>query len=40
MAEALGFATEEIILFSAKTRHGRPQLWRAIKAACAEGDEG
>lgn len=38
MAEVLGLEPDRIILFSAKTRHGRPELWRAIKAACQEGD--
>ncbi len=36
LAEALGLEPAEVILFSAKTRHGRPELWRAIKAACQE----
>ena len=37
MAEALGVEPEETILFSAKTRQGRPELWRAIRVACDEG---
>jgi GTP-binding protein len=36
LAGALGVEPEQVILFSAKTRHGRPELWRAIKAACQE----
>lgn len=37
MAEALEVEPGDIILFSAKTRQGRPDLWKAIRAACEEG---
>lgn len=40
MAQTLGVPAESLILFSAKTRHGRPELWRAIKEACEEAGEG
>ncbi len=33
-AEVLGLEPADVILFSAKTRHGRPELWRAIRLAC------
>lgn len=36
MAEALEVEPDRIVLFSAKSRLGRPELWRAIRAACEE----
>ena len=36
MAEALKVEPDRIVLFSAKSRLGRPELWRAIRAACEE----
>ena len=39
MAEALEVEPDDIILFSAKTRRGRPDLWRAIRAACEGNGE-
>ncbi|MFB3072352.1 MAG: ribosome biogenesis GTP-binding protein YihA/YsxC [bacterium] len=36
MAEALEVEPDRIVLFSAKSRLGRPELWRAIRAACQE----
>ncbi len=36
MAEALEVEPDRIVLFSAKSRLGRPDLWRAIRAACEE----
>ncbi len=36
MAEALEIEPDRIVLFSAKSRLGRPELWRAIRAACQE----
>ena len=36
MAEALEIEPDRIVLFSAKSRLGRPELWRAIRAACEE----
>lgn len=35
-AEVLAVEPERVVVFSAKTRHGRPELWRAIKEACSE----
>jgi GTP-binding protein len=34
LAEALGVEPEALILFSAKTRQGRGELWQAIRKAC------
>jgi GTP-binding protein len=39
MAEAFGIEPGDIILFSAKTRRGRPELWRAIREACEGNGE-
>ncbi len=36
MAEALEIEPVRIVIFSAKSRLGRPELWRAIRAACEE----
>ncbi len=36
MAKALEIEPDRIVLFSAKSRLGRPELWRAIRAACQE----
>ncbi len=36
MTEALEVEPDRIVLFSAKSRLGRPELWRAIRAACQE----
>ena len=35
-AETLGVEPEAVIPFSAKTRLGRPELWRAIREVCEE----
>jgi GTP-binding protein len=37
-AMSSAFATEAILPFSARTGHGRAELWREIRESCSEGD--
>ncbi|MEA2014816.1 MAG: ribosome biogenesis GTP-binding protein YihA/YsxC [Thermodesulfobacteriota bacterium] len=37
IGEHLGVSHEELILFSARTRHGKDEIWRVIEVACFLG---